>query len=92
MSRVEKTTYVYRCDSCGIEIDDCKSASVTMRADGEITFEWWPAGDYCGHCLADLLNGIYRAIPVADRCDQIDKPERVATELALIEKERREDA
>lgn len=92
MSRVEKTAYEYRCDSCGIVIDDYKSASVTMRANGEITFEWWPAGDYCGHCLADLLNGIYHAMPVADRYDQIAKPDKVAAELAVIDKERREDA
>ena len=37
----QKTVEAYTCDCCGAEIDDRAEASVTVRCNGDIYYEWW---------------------------------------------------
>lgn len=63
----QKTVEVYTCDCCGAEIDDKANASITVRCNGEIYYEWWAKGDYCERCADMLVSAIIDAIPVPER-------------------------
>ncbi len=65
----QKTVEAYTCDCCGAEIDDKARASITVRLNGDIYYEWWAKGDYCEHCAGMLVDAITRAIPVPERYD-----------------------
>lgn len=89
----KKVVDAYTCDCCGAEIDDKGDASITVRCNGDICYEWWPKGDYCEHCADMLVDAIARAIPVPERYDNefADHDLCVAREKELIENQRELD-
>lgn len=86
----QKTLEAYTCDCCGTEIDDKASASITVRLNGDICYEWWAKGDYCEHCASMLVDAIARAIPVPERYDDefCDHDRCVEREVGLINSQR----
>lgn len=82
----EKVVDAYTCDCCGAEIDDKANASITVRYNSEIYYEWWAQGDYCEHCADMLVSAIIDAIPVPERYENKfrDKDACVACETSLI--------
>lgn len=90
MMRRQKTVEAYTCDCCGAEIDDKTDASITVRCNGDICYEWWAKGDYCEHCAGMLVDAITRAIPVPERYDDEfrDQETCVACEVGLINNQR----
>ena len=86
----QKMVEAYTCDYCGAEIDDKANASITVRCNGEIYYEWWAKGDYCEHCAGMLVDAITRAIPVPERYDDEfrDQETCVACEVGLINNQR----
>lgn len=63
----EKTITAYTCDCCGAEIDNKASASITVRFNDEVRYEWWMCGDYCGECGELLVDAITGAIQMPER-------------------------
>lgn len=86
----EKTITAYTCDCCGAEIDNKASASITVRFNDEIRYEWWMCGDYCGECGELLVDAITHAIQMPERYERAfrDTDGRVRRELELIREQR----
>lgn len=86
----EKTITAYTCDCCGAEIDDKASASITVRFNGEVWYEWWVCGDYCDGCCELLVDAITDAIQMPERYEKAfsDTDGRVRSELELIREQR----
>lgn len=89
----EKIVDAYTCDFCGAEIDDRADASITVRYNGSVCYEWWAKGDYCEHCANLLASAITAAIPVPERYEDKfrDKDACVACETSLIKSQRELD-
>lgn len=86
----EKIVDAYTCDGCGAEIDDKADASIIVRCNGDIRYEWWSKGDYCEHCADLLVSAITAVIPVPERYERKfqDQDACVACEVALINSQR----
>ncbi len=86
----EKTITAYTCDCCGAEIDNKASASITVRFNDEVRYEWWMCGDYCGECGELLVDAITGAIQMPERYEKAfrDTDGRVRSELELIREQR----
>lgn len=86
----QKTVDAYTCDCCGAEIDDRTEASITVRCNGDICYEWWAKGDYCERCAGILVSVITAAIPVPERYNDgfRNKETCVACEVGLINNKR----
>lgn len=87
----QKTVEAYTCDCCGAEIDDRTDASITVRSNGDICYEWWAKGDYCERCADVLVDSILCAIPVPERYEREfqDQDACVACEVGLINSQRK---
>ena len=87
----KKTVEAYTCDCCGAEIDDRTDASIVVRCNGDICFEWWARGDYCERCAGMLVDSILCAIPVPERYERKfqDQDACVACEVGLINSQRK---
>lgn len=87
---VENTVVTYTCDCCGADIEDKASAYVTMKLNGEVAYEWWPAGDYCDDCCLLLIDALTEGIQVPERYEKEfqDVKARVAREVEMIEGQR----
>lgn len=86
----EKTITAYTCDCCGAEIDDKASASITVRFNDDIRYEWWMCGDYCDGCGELLVDAITDAIHMPERYDNAfnHTDVRIRSELELIREQR----
>lgn len=86
----EKTITAYTCDCCGAEIDNKASASITVRFNDDIQYEWWMCGDYCGECGELLVDAITDSIQMPERYEKAfrDTDGRIRSELELIRKQR----
>lgn len=86
----EKTITAYTCDCCGAEIDNKASASITVRFNDEVRYEWRMCGDYCGECGELLVDAITDAIQMPERYEKAfrDTDGRVRSELELIREQR----
>lgn len=86
----QKTVDAYTCDCCGVEIDDRAEASITVRCNGDICYEWWAKGDYCERCADMLVSAITTAIPVPERYEDKFRNQEtcVACEVGLINNQR----
>ena len=86
----EKTITAYTCDCCGAEIDNKASASITVRFNDDIQYEWWMCGDYCNKCGELLASAITMTIQLPERCSKAfrDKDARVKAEVEMIEEQR----
>lgn len=87
---VKNTVVTYTCDCCGADIEDKASAYVTMRFNGDVAYEWWPAGDYCDDCCQLLIDALSERIQVPERYEKgfRDGDARVRRELEMIEGQR----
>ena len=60
------------------------------RFNGDVRYEWWVCGDYCGECGEMLVDAITDAIQMPERYDAgfKDADGRVRRELELIREQR----